>query len=54
MSMKKAGILTIVILILAAAGMLLSFSQKNLRDTRELEEQGTLVKENADERYPLC
>lgn len=52
--MKKAGILTIVIVVLAVAGILLYQYQKKDENTPLREGQGTLVKEQQDERDLVC
>ena len=52
--MKKAGILTIVIVVLAVAGILAYQYQKTDSQVPGQKEQGTLVKEKADGRYIVC
>lgn len=50
MSMKKAGILTIAIVLLALAGILAFQYQKKDTQTPVREQQGTLVREYEDGR----
>lgn len=52
--MKKAGILTIVIIILAAAGIGLYQYRKSDKAVIPWQERGTLVKEENDGRNFVC
>lgn len=54
MSMKKAGILTIAIVLLALAGIMAYQYQKKETQTPIREQQGTLVREYKDGRNIIC
>lgn len=54
MSMKKAGLLTIAIVLLAIAGILAYQYRKKETKAPVREQQGTLVREYKDGRDTIC